>query len=142
LSIIELQIPPLKKRPEDIPLLIEHFFGKFSLINNKRGLKLDQGALKAMINYDWPGNVRELMNVIERCVILAENETITLDILPQRLLGEKVDDIYKTNMTLAEIEKNHIQQVLKQAQSQQEAAKILGIDPATLWRKKREYGIQ
>jgi len=95
-----------------------------------------------MINYDWPGNVRELMNVIERCVILAENETITLDILPQRLLGEKVDDIYKTNMTLAEIEKNHIQQVLKQAQSQQEAAKILGIDPATLWRKKREYGIQ
>lgn len=141
LSVIELHIPPLREHPEDIPVLIEHFLDKFSLINSKQGLQFDQSSLRAMMSYKWPGNVRELMNVIERCVILAENKTINPYLLPQRILEEKRDDVLKPDMTLAEVEKAHILQVLQRVHSQQEAAEILGIDPATLWRKRRKYGI-
>jgi NtrC-family two-component system response regulator AlgB len=140
LSVIELYIPPLREHSEDIPILIEHFLDKFSFINNKQSLQFDQNSLRVMMGYNWPGNVRELMNIVERCVILAESKTISLELLPQRIL-EKKNGFFKLDMTLDEIEKTHIQQVLQRAHSQQEASEILGIDPATLWRKRRKYGL-
>lgn len=141
LSVVELHIPPLRERKEDILLLVEHFLDKFSLINGKGGLRFDQSSLQAMMSYRWPGNVRELMNVIERCVILAEEKTISANLLPRRILEEKKDENFHLGMTLAEVEKDYIQRVLQEASSQQEAAEILGIDPATLWRKRKKYGI-
>lgn len=140
LSVLELHIPPLRERLEDLPVLIEHFLDKFSLINGKRGLRFDTSSLQVMMSYRWPGNVRELINVIERCVILAEEE-ISSNLLPRRILEEKKDETFHPDMTLAEVEKAHIQRVLQRASSQQEAAEILGIDPATLWRKRNKYGI-
>jgi NtrC-family two-component system response regulator AlgB len=142
LGVVELHIPPLREREEDIPVLMEHFLQRFCLVNDKQNLQFDHHSLQAMMGYPWPGNVRELMNVIERCVILAEGKTISKDLLPHRILAEKEDEtFYSHNMTLAEVEKSHIQRVLQAASSQQEAADILGIDPATLWRKRQKYRI-
>jgi len=140
LSVVEFYIPPLREREEDIPVLIEHFLQRFCLVNDKGNLQFDHDSLQAMMSYTWPGNVRELMNVVERCAILAEGKTIGKELLPQRILAEKEDDTFHS-LTLAEVEKAHIQRVLKTTSSQQEAADILDIDPATLWRKRRKYGI-
>jgi len=144
LGVVELQIPPLRERREDIPILVKYFLEKFSLMNEKGKIRFDSSALQKMLNYNWPGNVRELMNVIERCVILAETETdaiISKELLPPRIIEENKDGAFNSNVTLAEMERDYIQQVLQRTPSQQEAAEILGIDPATLWRKRKKYGL-
>jgi len=142
LSVMELRVPPLRERKEDIPILVKHFLEKYCLINEKGDVRFDSNSLKKIINYNWPGNVRELMNVVERCVILAEkNSKISLDLLPARLLKEKKNETISSGMTLDEVEKIYIQQTLRRTTSQQETAEILGIDPATLWRKRKKYGL-
>ncbi|MGC1343911.1 MAG: helix-turn-helix domain-containing protein, partial [Candidatus Binataceae bacterium] len=89
--------------------------------------------------YAWPGNVRELRNVIERAVVLSRGETIALGDLPDRLLAGpgKTDQ----SQTLEELERRHIESVLEQAVTLEEAADMLGINVATLWRKRRKYGL-
>ncbi|MBF8295395.1 MAG: two-component system, NtrC family, response regulator AlgB [Bacteroidetes bacterium] len=136
LNAVRLKLVPLRERPEDLPILIPHFlqmFAKASVVD------LTPEAMKALRSYRWSGNVRELEHVIERSVLLAQNGMIELTHLPEevRIALEQPGD----TRSLEEMEKLHIKRVLQQAKDYDEAARILGIDPATLWRKRKKFGL-
>ncbi|MBW1698894.1 MAG: sigma-54-dependent Fis family transcriptional regulator [Deltaproteobacteria bacterium] len=140
LNVVELFLPPLRERPEDIEILSDYYLKKFSRLNNKPVAEIRSDALDLLRTYRWPGNVRELVNVIERGVILCRNKQLTPSDLPPQMANCKTR--HKSNeelKTIAEVEKEHIQKVLTRAPSMEEAARMLGIDPATLWRKRKKY---
>jgi NtrC-family two-component system response regulator AlgB len=134
LNAVKLKLPPLRDRQEDIPLLAQHFLGKFN-----SSAAIAPGVLAALQAYPWKGNVRELENVMERAVILSRGETIQLFHLPEefQILMRPANGA----MSLEDIEQQHIIKVLRIAKDLDEAASILGIDPATLWRKRKKYGL-
>lgn len=138
LNVIIITIPPLRERRGDIPLLIEHFMdnSKFSKDTVK---KISDEALKLMMEYSWPGNIRELENVIERALILSESDTISPRDLPQNIC-QKIDNyVYEQEnkiLTLKELEEKYIQRILSiTGNNKLKTAKLLGIDPKTLFRK-------
>lgn len=135
LNALRLKLLPLRERPEDIPLLVQYFLKKFA---KETPVEILPEAMKALRAYRWSGNVRELENVMERAVLLAKDGGIDLAHLPEevRLAADKPAHAF----SLEEIEKLHIKRVLQHAQDYDEAAQILGIDPATLWRKRKKYG--
>jgi NtrC-family two-component system response regulator AlgB len=137
LNAVRLTMPPLRDRPEDILLLIQHFLKKFSAGSPEKEVSPD--ALKLLTSYRWPGNVRELENVVERAVILAQAETIMPGHLPKELREQ--DENLAGLLSLEEIERQHIARVLRVAKDLEEASRMLGIDPATLWRKRKKYGM-
>ncbi len=135
LNALRLKLSPLRERPEDIPLLIQYFLKKFGKDNV---VEISPEAMKALRAYRWSGNVRELENVMERAALLAQDGVVDLSHLPEevRLAAEK--PAYA--LSLEEVEKLHLKRVLQHAKDYDEAAQILGIDPATLWRKRKKYG--
>ncbi|MGC8594949.1 MAG: sigma-54-dependent transcriptional regulator [Candidatus Kryptoniota bacterium] len=133
---VTIKLPPLRERPEDIPLLIKHFIRKFSQGSEP---DISAEAFKLLINYQWPGNVRQLENVMERAVLLAHGKRIEPYHLPEEIQNMNVTT--KRLLSLEELEKEHIIRVLRETATAEEAASVLGIDPATLWRKKKKYGI-
>jgi NtrC-family two-component system response regulator AlgB len=142
LNVIELFLPPLRERPEDIPLIAEHYLTQFATMNNKQMKGISDQVLKSFRSYPWPGNIRELINVIERGTILSQNDRLTLEDLPPHIIDYKPQTPSTRKMqTIAEAEKAHIKDVLLHTASIEEAARVLGIDPATLWRKRKKYQI-
>jgi DNA-binding NtrC family response regulator len=87
LNVITIDLPPLRQRKEDIPLLVEHFLHKYSLENERPYRRITPEALRPLLGYSWPGNVRELENVVERAVVLSSGPEIGLDLLPDQLSG-------------------------------------------------------
>jgi two-component system, NtrC family, response regulator AtoC len=140
LNVVTIELPPLKERKEDIPLLAQHFLKKFALENQKEIAGFSPDATNFLLNYEWPGNVRELENAIERAVILAQNSNIEVTDLPhQNLLLARSAPPGKR---LKDAEKNHILNILTETEGNySEAARILGISRMTLYNKAREYGI-
>ncbi|HOT96940.1 MAG TPA: sigma-54 dependent transcriptional regulator [bacterium] len=134
LNAVRLKATALRQRPEDIPLLVHHFIRKFG---KEPPAEITIEAMKALRLYRWFGNVRELENVMERAVLLAGGGTIELSHLPEEVQHGEQTPVYA--LSLEEVEKRHIIQVLEHAQDYDEAARILGIDPATLWRKRKKY---
>ncbi len=134
LNAIRLKLPPLRERADDIPLLVQHFLQKFGGRN-----EISSGAMNALKSYSWKGNIRELEHVIERAVLLARHEPILLHHLPEEF--QKSGDAMEKSLSLEEMEKQHIIRVLRTATDLEDAAAILGIDPATLWRKRKKYGL-
>ncbi len=134
LNAVRLKLPALRERVEDIPLLAQHFLVKFG-----SSAEIDEETLRALSNYAWKGNVRELENVVERAVILSRGGTIHMNHLPEEFqtLAMKAGHA----LSLSEVEHQHIIKVLRVARDLDEAASILGIDPATLWRKRKKYGL-
>jgi len=149
LNVFHIELPPLRERREDIPLLASYFREKYARELGKRVLRFSERAEMLLVRYDWPGNVRELENAVERAVTLAEGREITPGDLPpavreprQALLDRGGSFPYSEAMTLAQIEAEHIRRVLAHnAGNTTKAAKSLGISRSTLWRKIKEYGL-
>lgn len=147
LNVVEISLPPLQQRREDIPLLAHHFLSKYNkeLKRNLKGISSD--AMSAMMAYQWKGQVRELENVIERSVLLSDNEYLMLEDLPTSISNTSgADEINMDTDKLDEavqgFEKHHIQSMLKRTDgNKSEAARLLGIDPSTLYRKMERLGL-
>ncbi len=141
LNVIQIEIPPLRDRQDDIAPLAERLLQFFSRANHRSFLGFTAEALQAMRNYPWPGNIRELRNVVERAAILCPAERIGVEHLPETMLPREVIPQIGGLVSLEEIEELHIRRVLAATKSLQEAADVLGIDQATLWRRRKQYGI-
>jgi DNA-binding NtrC family response regulator len=144
LNVIQVVLPPLRDRREDIPALAEHFLTR-SAGKLGRTLRLSAGALERLLRYPWPGNVRELENAIERAAILSRSEVLEPDDLPPHVaaaLPLGPSPTLPRQTTLADAERAHILQTLERfGRNHSGAAEALGIGRTTLWRKLKEYGI-
>jgi two-component system response regulator HydG len=144
LNVISINLPPLRKRRDDIEPLARHFLKASNRRMKKEVHGIDEEALQALLKYDWPGNVRELENVMERAVILARTSMITVGLLP---LGARRDTFPAATsvaplIALDKIERQHITSILKETGfHKSRAAEILGISRKTLDRKITEYGL-
>lgn len=145
LNVIEIKIPPLRERKEDIPFLVNHFIRIYSEENKKPLKGIDGKAMGWLMQYPWPGNVRELRNVIERAVVLSQGEYITEKELPDKIKRRSVEnnEVSTLKASLESYEKNLIQGIYaSRGRNKEETAKVLGIDLATLYRKLKKYGIE
>jgi len=141
LKVITVELPPLVQRQADLRTLAENFLSFYAARMKRPNLSFDREALQAIQAYDWPGNLREMRNLVERAVILSEGERITaadLSLKPQPsangvALGQAVP--------LSQIEEAHIRRVLEQSDGFSHAAQILDIDTATLYRKRKRFGL-
>jgi DNA-binding NtrC family response regulator len=144
LNVIELKLPPLRDRREDIVLLVEGFLKKCGEVRGKDVKGVSEAALAMLMDYTWPGNVRELENVIERAVTLSRGEKVTPDDLPPAVQGARgdrrvLDEAVEKTLPLHEIEKEYIKKILdKTGGNKYQAAQALGIDRKTLYRKLAE----
>ena len=141
LNVIPVAIPPLRERKEDIPALAAHLLAFFARANHRAFLGFTPQALQALIAHPWPGNVRELRNFVERASILCPTQWVGLEYLPEVLTQNAAPPHTADNATLQQVEEQHIRRVVATAKSLQDAADILGIDQATLWRKRKQLGI-
>jgi transcriptional regulator with PAS, ATPase and Fis domain len=143
LNVIEVKIPPLRERQEDISVLARHFVEKYSRENNKRVVGICDEAMEILYGYSWPGNIRELRNVIERAVVLAPGDKIGPSELPERLTapqGMKINQSLKDKMEY--YEGKIIKETLEaHSWNKEDAARALDVDLATLYRKIKKLGI-
>jgi NtrC-family two-component system response regulator AlgB len=141
LNVIPIEIPPLRERPEDITTLAARMLSFFGKSNHRPLQRFTDEALNLLKRYFWPGNVRELRNIVERASILCNAELVGIEFLPEKLIsseeGLKPGDL----VSLEKIEEMHIRRVLASTKSLQEAADILGVNQATLWRWRKRYNI-
>jgi DNA-binding NtrC family response regulator len=143
LNVVTIDLPPLRERRQDIPELVEHFLAT-RRVGPKR-LSIHPDALEALVRYEWPGNVRELANVLERAQILAEEDLITLDDLPESLVEAKPDEVSVGGnpQHLREVERRHVLAVLHEVKGNKvHAAKALGISRRALYRLIAKYQLE
>ena len=145
LNVVHIQVPPLRERKDDIPLLVASFLEEFAKENNKKITGIDARARSALYKYNWPGNIRQLRNCIESAVVMCSGSEITLEDLPPSVSGASDTDMISipVGITLAEAEKILIQQNLAVNKgNKSKTADILGIGRKTLHRKIDEYNLE
>ena len=141
LNVISIDLPSLRERPDDVQSMANDLLAFFSGQNHKALVGFTDDAMNALRQHDWPGNVRELRNAIERAAILCRGERVSLEDLPTHLAPKAGQVQLGDLLPLTRIEEQHIRRVLATTKSLQEAADVLGIDQATLWRKRKSYQI-
>jgi two-component system, NtrC family, response regulator AlgB len=141
LNVIDLQMPPLRERPEDILPLARRFLTFFAKSARRQPLRFSDSAEQALLAYPWPGNIRELRNTIERAVILWPAQIVEPEAFPAHIAvrHQAAAPQLGGHFTLDAIEREHIKRVLAETPTQEDAAAILGIDTSTLWRKRKKY---
>jgi len=143
LSVFTIQLPPLRERVEDIRLLAQYYADIFAAKSNLKPLKMTAEFVAALERNPWRGNIRELKNVIERSVILSEDGLLDLSSLPFGMNSLKSEQALSSGFSMANIERQHIQRVLQHTNGNKaEAARLLEIGVATLYRKIEEYKMQ
>jgi len=148
LNVIRIELPPLRERSDDIALLVDHFIRKFSDGARRKVTGVHADALTALKNYAWPGNIRELEHVVERAVLLGKDATIGIDDLPPDLAASGanatvLDAAMDKQISLRDLEREYIIKVLNKTQgNKSDAARILGVDRTTLYRKLEEYKLK
>jgi NtrC-family two-component system response regulator AlgB len=143
LNVIEIELPPLRQRQNDVLYLAEHLLQFFARPVGKSGCTFTPEAREALLKYPWPGNVRELRNAIERGVILAAGTEVGLSDLPAQIGASLPAGVVELGggVTLEQLEAEHIRRVLARTATMDEAADVLGIDPSTLYRKRKRHGL-
>ncbi|MBP2687468.1 MAG: two component, sigma54 specific, transcriptional regulator, Fis family [Deltaproteobacteria bacterium] len=141
LNVIQIEIPPLRDRPQDFEALATQLLAFYGRIHHRSFAGFTEDAMQAMKHHAWPGNLRELRNVIERASILCRSDRIGVEYLPGAFSRAKANPAVGNMVSLETIEEAHIRGVLASTGSLQEAAGVLGIDQATLWRRRKQYGI-
>ena len=140
LNVFSIELPPLRERREDIPLLADHFLQKYARAMNKRFTAISRAALNKLMNYDWPGNVRELENAIERALVVGREPEIQRADLPLSLQGGSGPP---AGPSLDDVERAHILKTLEACDwNQTKAAKVLDIDRVTLYNRIKRYGFK
>ena len=146
LRVIEIEIPPLRERTEDIPLLVEHFLKKFA---QERGqaFSVSPQTLSLLLSYSWPGNVRELENALESAAALNRSGMIKPEDMPAKVhdgsgSSDRVEDLWAGLLSLNELEERYLCHVLKvTGGNKSQAAEIMGIDRKTLYRMLARFGL-
>ncbi len=144
LNVVGIRLPALRERREDLDAYIDHMLGGLAARDRRSALTLAESARRALHAYDWPGNLRELANALERAAVLCRGDVIESGDLPDRLLAEETRPELRpdaASTTLEDLEKRHIEHVLAESTTLEEAAARLGIDVTTLWRKRKRYNI-
>lgn len=141
LNVIQIELPPLSERPDDIEKLAIRMLAFFGAQNHKVLRGFSEEAITALRTYGWPGNIRELRNIIERAAILCVSDFVGVEYLPGNFTPQNASVQLGALISLEQVEKEHILRVMAATRSLQDAADILGIDQATLWRKRKTYGI-
>jgi DNA-binding NtrC family response regulator len=145
LNVVNIHIPPLRERKDDIPLLVAAFLAEFSRENGKRIDGIDPKARLALYNYAWPGNVRQLRNSIESAVVLCKGSLIGIDDLPPSIRGDSSEEFIRVPVgaNLSDVEQEDIRSTLShEGGNKSRTAEILGIGRKTLHRKLQEYGLE
>jgi len=141
ISVMKIEIPPLRERKEDIKQLTEYFIEFYSQKLGKNIKKISDDLFQKLNSYDFPGNIRELRNIIERAVILSDSQTLNESSLPKEILHKT--NLNSQSLNLEDVEKTHILSILEQTNGNKtKAAEILGIGLTTLYRKLQAYGIE
>jgi NtrC-family two-component system response regulator AlgB len=150
LNIITAEMPPLRQRPSDLIRFTEHYIKHFTALCGRHLDGFSEQALAAIRAYSWPGNLRELRNAIERAVIMTKGNKINLEDLPAELRGRAASGVKGNGASLEvgalvsmeELEEAHLRKVLERTSNLAEAAEVLGIDQATLYRKRKKMGLE
>jgi DNA-binding NtrC family response regulator len=150
LNVVKIQLPPLRQRLEDLPLMSRHFLDEICRQNGFEPREIDPSLLEAFSKYDWPGNVRELKNLLESLVVLSGKRMLTAEDLPERLFpqgagddGEDTDAGTESELNLTRLSKQAILKALEACHGNRtEAAKQLGISRRTLHRRLNEFGLR
>ena len=141
LNVVEVAVPPLRERTDDILPLARSFLAFFARTARRPVPDLSPAAEKALVAYPWPGNVRELRNALERALILSPGQVLEPESFPERIAAQVAKVAHLGgDFTAEEVEREHILRVLARAPTLEEAARILGIDASTLWRRRKKYG--
>ena len=149
LKVIPINLPPLRDRKDDIPLLVEHFIDKYTKVIKKGKLSIEKDTMELLKNYDYPGNIRELENLIERLIILSSNGVISPSLLPKEILKnaftnkKEIFILPPEGINLEEVEENFVRQALELAKGNQtHAAKLLGLSRHALIYRLDKYNLK